>query len=34
MDTYDRIDKLLKAKSMKQSDLAKAAGISTGLISQ
>lgn len=34
MDTYDRIEVLLTKHGMKQSDLAKAVGISTGLISQ
>ena len=34
LDIYDRIEMLLKSKNMKQSDLAKATGISTGLISQ
>lgn len=34
MDTYDRIERLLFENGMKQADLAKATGISTGLISQ
>lgn len=34
MDTYGRIERLLFENGMKQADLAKATGISTGLISQ
>lgn len=34
MDTYDRIVLLLEQKGEKPSDLAKATGISTGLLSQ
>lgn len=34
MDIYDRIERLLSDNNMKQADLAKATGISTGLISQ
>ena len=34
MDTFDRIEALLKEKGMTQADLSRATGISTGLISQ
>lgn len=34
MDTFDRIEKLLRQHSMSQADLSRATGISTGLISQ
>ena len=34
MDTFDRIEQLLRERGMKQADLARATGISTGLISQ
>lgn len=34
MDTFDRIEMLLKEKGMTQADLSRASGISTGLISQ
>lgn len=34
MDTFDRIEMLLKENRMTQADLARATGISTGLISQ
>lgn len=34
MDTFDRIEYLLRTNGMSQSDLSKATGISTGLISQ
>lgn len=34
MDTFDKIELLLKKHNMSQSDLARATGISTGLISQ
>lgn len=34
MDTFDKISELLAKKGMTQSDLARATGISTGLISQ
>jgi len=34
LDTYGRIERLLFENGMKQADLAKATGISTGLISQ
>ena len=34
MDTFDRIEMLLKENRMTQADLSRASGISTGLISQ